>query len=313
MYSNNQKISSFYPTSKKTSNTYNSANSSRIKNTILSNQNPNINIQSNQPTNTTINFVEKNISDSTQLALLTVNLTWQRLKSMELFELENYIKTLAYNNSFDSKKYLLALNILTQELILIKNQITNFLPIQKDSAPKNNNQETNKKINMNEILCIEPDEFNLDINLSKTKFHFDQSNQLNQSTQSNQLNQFNQQFDNMTNSNNSRKSNFNMNRSLDMGSLTGNPFGSVKINNHTANNPMVNNPKNTENFNMDNYSMNSYSVHDLHSNFYTNSDNFSSNSIIRQTSPIAKTNNFSMNRRSSNLSVGNSNNYLIIK
>jgi hypothetical protein len=348
MYSNNQKISSFYPNSKK------NPNSQWTKNIPQTNPIPNINPNptnnsgsnsgSNLGSNSIINFSEKNISDSVQLALITVNLTWQRFKSMELYEMENYVKTLAYNNSFESKKYLLALNILSQELSQIKNQITNFLLTQSKTPSKDNNtyntyntfnSERSNKINMNEILCIQPDEFNLDINTYNKSSRFSQMT-FDDNSHLTHLDTC-EKFNNGSKYNNFKKTI--PNRNPDM-NFSGNPFDSVKI---------TNSNKNFINVVSDNNSLSSFTSvisnnqnhsnlnnHDLHTNFYTwdnssritnnHMENMSqlsqtnhkndliSNSIIRQTNPIAKSNIFNVgNKRLSNLNVGNSNNYVVTK
>lgn len=297
MFSNNSKVASFYPTIKRTNHFNNNQNANFI-NQNLSNKFNNFN--NNDTT-----------SDSVELALITVNLNYARFKSMSIPELDSYVKTLAFNNSFDNKKYLLALNILLNEAQKIQQNIV----IKQDV--KQNNQKTffekktsDNSIDFNNVAVIEPDEFNLDIN-----------SEINKPTpQSNFF--IKQDFTNQTNVSQPKFA-FKQNRNLDLSTFHGNPFGVTKI---TNNNPVSSvRPINRTNDNITNFNTtinnnDNSSYYETATNFASDdfSDNFSQRTLT--TSNIIKQGSFIQNpssvfasggkRRTSNLDVGSSNNYL---
>jgi hypothetical protein len=299
MFSNNPKVASFYPTAKKT-NHFNNYQNANFINQNLGNQN----------VNNEFNFINNNsLSDSVELALITVNLNYPRFKSMNIYELETYIKNMAINNAYDNKKYFLALNILLNEAKKIQQSL-----IIKQNISQNEKSKIEPKINnsidFNNVAVIEPDEFNLDIN-----------SEINKPTpQSNFF--IKQDFTNQTNVS-QPKFTIKQNRNLDLSTFHGNPFGVTKI---TNNNPVSSvRPINRTNENISNFNTtinnnDNSSYYETATNFASNdfSDNFSQRSLT--TSNIIKQDSFIQNpstvfasggkRRTSNLDVGSSNNYL---
>jgi len=299
MFSNNPKVASFYPTAKKT-NHFNNYQNANFINQNLGNQN----------VNNEFNFINNNsLSDSVELALITVNLNYPRFKSMNMYELETYIKNMAINNAYDNKKYFLALNILLNEAKKIQQSL-----IIKQNISQNEKSKIEPKINnsidFNNVAVIEPDEFNLDIN-----------SEINKPTpQSNFF--IKQDFTNQTNVS-QPKFTIKQNRNLDLSTFHGNPFGVTKI---TNNNPVSSvRPINRTNENISNFNTtinnnDNSSYYETATNFASNdfSDNFSQRSLT--TSNIIKQDSFIQNpstvfasggkRRTSNLDVGSSNNYL---
>lgn len=337
MFSNNPKVASFYPTNKRpNTNFYNHS----LTNTLMTNSSPNnMSFIDNQA----LNFQEKSISDSVELALITVNLSYTKFKSMNREELDNYVKIAAYNNSYESKKFLLALNILIAEIDKTHNNvIKQQLPLNKNinkNYNQNYNQNNNshfdfqeKKINMNEVICIEPDEFNLNTHMDSSDNFSNYTNDPILQTMS-----FFNNSNNSTNSNNSYNSNtgqkfsIKQNRNLDMSTFSGNPLGTFKITNSQPVNslrPINQSHKNDlEIINQhDNISNNTnittpvyLSNQNLTSRFtpqfnYTSSIN--NNNIIQQTSTLSNPMMFQGNggrRRTSNMDVTSSNDYVIIK
>jgi hypothetical protein len=152
MFTNNQKISSFYPTIKRPNN-----NSFNYNSPPIVNVNKTFSISNKPDTNN-----EPILSDSVRLALYTVNLTFARFKTMDLNELEFHVKTMIFNNNLESTKYSLALNILKSEMNKSQIQI-----IHQQSFNNTNKSQikhiSDNKININDSIFIEPDEFNLDL------------------------------------------------------------------------------------------------------------------------------------------------------
>lgn len=282
-----------------------------------------------------INYQNQSISSAVELALITVNLSWVKFKSMNKYELEVYVKTAAYNNSYESKKYLLALDILNTEMDKTHNNvIKQSLPLNKPQPEKSFLEKAmgNNRININETICIESDDFNL---LTKPINNFS-SGFLTQNNLSSGI-----QNDNQTQySTNTQNSNFNPslgithNKNLDMATYSGNPFGTTKIINGYVGNSVK--PKNYENKNvqiqqiqqtqqtqqtppqsimhngrqyyLDNQSMQSMGNMQV-------VPNMQNNNIIQQTSFISSQSNAQFNggrRRTSNMDVGSSNNYVVI-
>lgn len=308
MFSNNPKIASFYPTAKRPTNFYQNTN-------LVGNNN----IYNNEKFNIFNKNESNNISDSVELALITVNLSYARFKTMEREELENYIKTMAYNNGYDSKKYLLSLNILMGEF----NKIQQSYIIRQDLYKEQNKPKTalentlmvQQKFNINELAVIEPDEFNLNIPVIP----------INKTPTTNFIFKNDTNFDNLTQQ--SQNFSIKQNKNLDMSTYSGNPFGVTKI---TNNNPVSSvRPINQINkFNIDNSntidksnSLNTESLQNHNRNYYTDNDNMTFNSqntnnIIKQTSFIQNPSSVISSggkRRTSNLDVGTSNNYIIIQ
>lgn len=299
MFSNNSKVASFYPTIKKTNHFNNNQNANFINQNLANGFN---NFNNNETT-----------SDSVELALITVNLNYARFKSMSIPELDNYVKTLAFNNSFDNKKYLLALNILLNEAQKIQHSL-----IIKQNIPQNEKSKIESKINnsidFNNVAVIEPDEFNLDIN-SEINKPVPKSNFFIKQDIINQTNVSQPKFT------------IKQNRNLDLSTFHGNPFGITKI---TNNNPVSSvRPINRTNDNITNFNTtinnnDNSSYYETATNFASDdiSDNFSNNFSQRTftTNNIIKQGSFIQNpstvfagggkRRSSNLDVGSSNNYL---
>jgi hypothetical protein len=326
MFTNNTKIASFYPTSKRPNNSNYFNQLSNTSLTTTSNKNNNLTFLNNGEA---INFQDKTISPSIELALITINLSNGRFKSMSREELDNYVKTMAYNNSYDSRKYLLAFNILNAEI----DKIHNHIIIQQPSLNKNTIEKSkleknmsNNRINMNEMICIEPDEFKLNTfsNGEKSDYTSMTSNSnyyLNSQSVPMKSNHsiINQNFDSKLASK--------QNKNMDMSTYNGNPMGLFRItNNNPGNSVRPINPiikqdfDNTSCLTNINHQDNTSSVN----NIYNQSQNLTQyskqainhNNIIQQSSIITNGNNFQTNggrRRTSNLDVGNSNNYVIIK
>jgi len=308
MFSNNPKVASFYPTAKKT-NHFNNYQNANFINQNVGNQN-----FANQTVNNELNFINNNynsVSDSVELALITVNLNYPRFKSMNVHEVETYIKNMAINNAYDNKKYLLALNILLNEAKKMQQNL-----IIKQNIPQNEKSKiNNNSIDFNNVAVIEPDEFNLDINSQMTTQITPQPNFF-----------IKQDFTNQSNVSQPKFA-IKQNRNLDLSTFHGNPFGVTKI---TNNNPVSSvRPINRMNDNLSNFNT-SINNNDNTSNYQTAtnfasddfSDNFSNNFSQRSlsTSNIIKQGSFIQNtstvfasggkRRTSNLDVGSSNNYL---
>lgn len=343
MFSNNTKIASFYPNTKHQNNgNYFNQYANRP---ILNQKNPPIPqnnftfFNKDEP----INFQDKSLSISVELALLTVNLSFGRFKTMSREELDNYVKTNAYNNSYDSRKYLLALDILNEEMNKLQNHvIKQILPLNKNSVEKTYLEKAmgNNKINMNEVVCIEPDEFKLNTSPSDEITNFTGRSH-NLHPVSNVNNTYNQDYNYNPNSNTNFASR--QNRNVDMLTYNGNPMGTFKITNSGPGNSLrpnnqshkldfnTNHSDNMTNItntyyqdNMSNMSnMSNTSNMSNMSNMYnmsniptTNNHFMNSNSIIQQSSVMANPLNFQINggrRRTSNLDVGSSDNYVIIK
>lgn len=296
MISNNTKVASFYPTAKKQLNNF---------------LNPNLKTNVNQNIinkGTTINS-NTNISDSVELALITVNLSLPRFKSMNKDELDNYVKTLAYNNSFDSKKYMLSLNILLNEHN--KQQQDNVLKQvihMEETKPVLEQKIIMNSYDARQMSYIEPDEFKLNISTSHTVQPIIQN-----------------PFSIMNNIKNDDSSNISQgfsikqNKNLEMSTYNGNPHGVVKIINSHAGNSLRplnamnrNNDNSTTNYSFVNNTQNDMSDMSYNDNF-TNRTNH--NNIVKQTSFMQNPSTVMANggkRRSSNLDVGTSNNYVII-
>lgn len=156
--------------------------------------------------------IELIMNDSLELALITCNISIQRFKVMTRNDLENYVKNLAYHSAFDSKKYLLSLNILLNEYDKYQaNNIVNQVQMNK----KQENIEKNiyhQKID-NTTLFIEPDEFKLSNNIKQ-----------------NNTNDFT-----IKQNSNIKENNIKQNKNLECSSYSGSPFGSIKtLNNNTS-------------------------------------------------------------------------------
>ncbi|AYV80304.1 MAG: hypothetical protein Gaeavirus28_3 [Gaeavirus sp.] len=116
------------------------------------------------------------VDDSLELALLTLNLTHPRYKTMEKHELETYVRSLAFCSG-EQRKHLLALNILLKDMSksgFIKQNpystepyVPNFpisletIPTPYSSKPKPTTQDT-------DLTYIESEEFTLDIPLTRS-------------------------------------------------------------------------------------------------------------------------------------------------
>jgi hypothetical protein len=299
MFSNNPKVASFYPTAKKT-NHFNNYQNANFINQNLGNQNLNNEFNSINNNNS--------LSDSVELALITVNLNYPRFKSMNMYELETYIKNMTINNAYDNKKYFLALNILLNEAKKIQQSLVIKQNISQNEKSKIE-PKINNSIDFNNVAVIEPDEFNLDI-----------KSEINKPTP--QTNFFiKQDFTNQTNVSQPKFA-IKQNRNLDLSTFHGNPFGVTKI---TNNNPVSSvRPINRTNENISNFNTtinnnDNSSYYETATNFASNdfSDNFSQRSlttsnIIKQGSLIQNPSTFASGgkRRTSNLDVGSSNNYL---
>lgn len=329
MFSNNPKVASFYPTNKRpNTNFYNHS----LTNTLMTNSstnNDNLSFTNNQP----LNFQNKSISDSVELALITVNLSYTKFKSMSREELDNYVKIAAYNNSYESKKFLLALNILIAEIDKTHNNvIKQQLPLNQNKN-QNYNQNNNsyfdyqeKKINMNDVICVEPDEFNLNTHMNSC----DNSTNYTHEPISQSMSFLNN-TNNYNDSSTSQKFSIKQNRNLDMSTFSGNPLGTFKITNsqpvnslrpinqsHKKDLEIVNqldNMSNKTNISTPVYSSDQNLTFRSAPQFnYTSSMN--SNSIIQQTSTLSNPMMFQGNggrRRTSNMDVSSSNDYVIIK
>jgi hypothetical protein len=275
MISNNR-VASFYPSTKKMS--FTSVNpTQKITNQGIFYKGQAIN--------------EQYTNDSVELALITVNLSSARFRTMTSNSLEVYIKTMAYNNSFDSKKYLLALNILLNELGRIQqgNVSKNFIQMEhtKPTSILEQNIMTDK-IDFNNISYVEPDEFKLNFPSNKTTTNHTEQTIYNISNNTNVNNNQNQQLF------------FKNNKNLEMSSYSGNPSGIVKIINSKPGNSLR--PFNQ--VSRDNTTQHSFS-----------NSNSTHNNVINQSSFRQNTSSVIGNggkQRSSNLDVSTSKNYLII-
>jgi hypothetical protein len=158
---------------------------------------------------------------------------------------------------------------------------------------------------MNEIICIEPDEFNLNINNNSCNSTSDNSFQL-------------KQTHNIFDNSNTERSNFTENKNrqnLHLSTYSGNPYGISKI---TYSEPFNSIKPLNQNNNRNNY------INNQDNNTNTNNFNkFGNNNIIQQTSKLSNQNLFQNNggrRRtnnldissSNNLDIGSSNNYITI-
>lgn len=302
MFSNNPKVASFYPTAKKTNHFNNYQNANFINQNL-----------GNQTINNELNFINNNnnsMSDSVELALITVNLNYARFKSMNMYELETYIKNMTINNTYDNKKYFLALNILLNEL----KKIQQNLIIKQNISQNEKSKINNNSIDFNNVAVIEPDEFNLDIN-----------SQINHSVPPSNF-FIKQDFINQSNVSQPKLA-IKQNRNLDLSTFHGNPYGVTKItNNNPASSvrPINKTNDNITNFNTTINNNDNSSYYETATNFVSDdfSNNFSNNFSQRSftTSNIIKQGSFIQNpstvfasggkRRTSNLDVGSSNNYL---
>jgi hypothetical protein len=299
MFSNNSKVASFYPVNKRSNTNFNNFITNPTANSFSTNYN-NLAFGDGQ----CLNYQDNSISDSVELALITVNLSHNRFKSMNREELDSYIKSIAYNNSFESKKFLLALNILTAEIDKTYNNIIKQQPVINKNKNQNNNQYLKsdydfqeKKINMNEVICIEPDEFNLNTNLhSSDNFTSYTNSSMSQgfSPNINPTDPYNKNIN--------KNVPFKQNKNLEMSTFSGNPMGTFKItNNQPMNSLRPINPirknilDNTSNY--DNVSQqtnttsqfyfednSSYGSFDTKSNFH---DTIGNKNIIQQTTPLS--------------------------
>ena len=151
------------------------------------------------------------LNESIELALLTVNLSWNRFKSFSKEDLDLYVKSVAYNSG-ENRKYLLALKILNDEL----NKYCN--PVIKQSIQNQKSNMTDTNIYTTNPICVEPDEFKLNILSCNNQNMNNSCNKMLNSVQSVPMNNsFNQQ--NMRNDNMSRMSmgNGSGKRNLDIG------------------------------------------------------------------------------------------------
>jgi hypothetical protein len=261
-----------------------------------------------QTVNNELNFVNNNynnlVSDSVELALITVNLNYPRFKSMNIHELETYIKNMTINNTYDNKKYLLALNILLNEA----KKIQQGLIIKQNISQNEKSKINNDSIDFNNVAVIEPEEFNLDINSQMTTQTKPQTNFF-----------IKQDFTNQTNVS-QPKFTIKQNRNLDLSTFHGNPFGVTKItNNNTASSvrPISRMNDNISNFNTSINNNDNSSHYESATNYASDdfSDNFSNNFSQRSltTNNIIKQGSFIQNpssvfasggkRRTSNLDV----------
>lgn len=290
MYSNNTKVASFYPAVKKPLNNFINPN---LKTT---NQN---NFNKGSPINNTGN----NISESVELALITVNLSYTRFKSMNRDELDNYVKTMAYNNNFDSKKYILSLSILLTEMDKIQqNNIVKQI-IHTDEPKKTFEQKIIvNNYDVSQMAFIEPDEFKLNNSINQTP------PTIASNTPFTIMN--NRNSDNMTSQ--TQQFSIKQNKNLEMSTYNGNPYGIVKITNSHPGNSVrpLNHVSKTNNM-----SMNSFIDNTNDMSYTDNMTTTRQNGIIKQTSFTQNPSTLLANgakKRSSNLDVGTSNNYVII-
>jgi hypothetical protein len=302
MYSNNTKVASFYPSSKKPLNNFLNSNLKTIDNQNIINKGYSINNNNNQ------------ISDSFELALITVNLSLPRFKSMNREEIDNYIKTMAYNNSFDSKKYMLSLNILLNEHDKLQQEhFTKQVIHIEETKPKSTSEQRVSMYNYDarQMAYIEPDEFKLNMSQSQSQ------------SQSKPI-QIYDPFSTTNNIKNDDSSNVSIpfsikqNKNLEMTTYNGNPHGVVKIINSHAGNSLR--PLNSMTRSNDNSTIKSstvYNTTDMSDISYN--DNFTNrsnqNNVVKQTSFMQNPTSVMANggkRRTSNLDVGTSNNYVII-
>lgn len=292
MFSNNQKIASFYPTTKRN-------NFIPVQTNKQNNVNNNFNLTRETQNN--------QMSDSLELALITVNLTYARFKLMDANEIDNYVKTMLFNNSYDSRKYQLALNILLEE----NNKLQKSYVIKQISAAEQNKSKSmlEEKISFNKIDYSQipvniPDEFNLNISsIPTTPLPISTIN-----------------FGNNTNNDNTSQQTqpffIRQNKNLDLSTYSGNPLGITKI---TNNNPINSLRPINKLYDSSTTNVNTTYMTDMTDlSFIDNSSVNSriSNSIIKQTSFNQNPSTVLANggkRRSSNLDVGSSNNYVIIK
>lgn len=340
MFSNNSKVASFYPTNKRPiANFHNHS----LTNPVSAHTN-NISFINNQA----INYQDKSISDSVELALITINLSYVNFKSMNREELDNYVKNVAYNNNYESKKFLLALNILNAEIDKTHNNIIQQTPVNNSNNNKSHFDSQENKINMNEVMCVEPDEFDLDTNMT----NFDNSTCYSHESHPQTISFINNANNkNMINS--GQQFIIKQNKNLNMSTYSGNPMGTFKITNNQPVNslrPINQSHKNdfeivNQQDNISNISNMTASIHlskpDINLNFASLHDDTSRqniisqhnhnsqykhnsqygqtpnvNNIIQQTSTLSNPLMFQGNggrKRTSNMDVGNSNNYLIIK
>ena len=336
MFSNNPKVASFYPTNKSSNtNFYNQLSA----NTTMTNSfgaNNSMLFTNNQP----INYQNKSISDSVELALITVNLSYSKFKSMDKEELDNHIKVAAYNNGYESKKFLLALNILNAEIDKTQHNII------KQQSPQNNKSYVDtqeNKINMSEVICVEPDEFNLDTHMSNS----DNSTNYTYESRSQPIS-FVNNINNTNTFNPNQKFIIKQNKNLDMSTYSGNPMGIFKITNsqpvnsvrpinqfhknnfevvtqqdnmsNTSNTSNVSNMTNMTNMTAPTHLFNSNSdfssQHNYTSAMNNNQSSNINNNIIRQTSTLSNPLMFQGNggrKRTSNMDISSSNNFVTIK
>lgn len=338
MFTNNSKIASFYPTSKRpnNSNYFNQFSNTSLTNPSTTNNNLTF-LNNGEP----INFQDKTISPSIELALITINLSNGRFKSMSREELDNYVKMTAYNNSNDSRKYLLALNILNTEIENNQNHIIIQQPsLKKNTIDKSHLEKTmsNNRINMNNMnnmICIEPDEFKLNIISNSDKSDCTSNSNYYLNSQSVPMTTDNSIFNQNFNSKLASKQNKNM----DMSTYNGNPMGLFRItNNNPGNsvrpiNPIIKQDFDNEscltNANHRDNTCNTSNTSNISyassvNNIYNQSQNLTQyskqainhNNIIQQSTIMTNPNNFQTNggrRRTSNLDFGNSDNYVIIE
>jgi hypothetical protein len=288
MFSNNQKIASFYPTGRKNHNNNYKFTQQTTSQNFVNFINDNKNVGSNEY-----------ISESVELALITVNLSYARFKTMNMDELDNYVKTSSFDNSFNNRKYLLALNILLREKQRV--QQTEIIKQEPLKNQKEKNVLNNNFNNFSQSLVYEPDEFKLDFNVFETD---------------------NKKIFNINNNHQSvetPKFSIKQNKNLDLSTFNGNPHGIVKItNNNPANSVRPFHKLNETTANSDLTSIAENTEYTQY-NEATNYDNYSqyqsqnTNSIIKQGSFIQNPATVFANggrRRSSNLDVGSSNNFI---
>jgi hypothetical protein len=303
MYSNNTKVASFYPTVKKPLNNFINQNF---------NSTNQINLNKGSSINNTNNNIN-NISDSVELALITVNLSYPRFKTMNHDELDNYIKTMAYNNNFESKKYILSLNILLNELNKIQQNNIAKQVIHMDEIKPNANLEKRILVNnfdTSQMAFIEPDDFKLNIPITQTTSTISNTS----FSIMNNANSYNTNSDNVTSQ--SQKFAIKQNKNLEMSTYNGNPYGIVKITNSQPGNSVrpFNYISKTNNNNLSKHSFIDNTNDMSYTDNMTNTTN--QNGIIKQSSFMQNPSSVMANggkRRSSNLDVGSSNNYVIIK
>jgi len=197
MNSNNQRAMSFYPNNKKPIN-HNLINKSVANNNVNNYNNIFNNVQ--EP----INYVDNNINENVELALLTINLSYSKFKLMDKNHLEQYINSVSFSSS-ENRKFIISHNILSRELDRINNKIIKQDFIDNSISNKNtqanntfyniidsnginnfdnginnfdngiNNfdNEINKfdTTNTNNKSYLEPDEFNLNIPSTNTNIY----------------------------------------------------------------------------------------------------------------------------------------------